>query len=118
MHLNTHIEPTFLAVLCEPTAALPLSDSPNIRNLAKGCFGAALEDDRALPHLPVERPVRGFSDCKEGGSFGASRSLGLVGVAFRGDELNGWGGLVGVVLVVLAQENNFVVELAGGVLWP
>ncbi len=31
-------EPTFVAVLCEPTAALPLSDSPNIRNLAKGCF--------------------------------------------------------------------------------
>ena len=48
-------EPTFLAVLCEPTAALPLSDSPNIRNLAKGCFGAALEDDRALPHGDVAR---------------------------------------------------------------
>jgi hypothetical protein len=54
-----------------------------------------------------------FSDCKEGGSFGALRSLGLVGVVLRGDELNGWGALVGVVLVVLAQENNFVVELAG-----
>ena len=53
---------------------------------------------------------------QEGGSFGALRSLGLVGFALRGHELNGWGGLVGVVLVVLAQENNFVVELAGGVL--
>jgi hypothetical protein len=42
---------------------------------------------------------------QEGGSFGALRSLGL--------ELNGWGDLVGVVLVVLAQENNFIVELAG-----
>jgi len=74
-----------------------------------------------------------FSDCKEGGSFGALRSLGLVGVVLRGHELNGWGGPVGVVLVVLAQENNFIVELAGawrcsaaagagaeggGVLWP
>jgi hypothetical protein len=38
---------------------------------------------------------------------------GLVGVALRGDELNGWGGLVGVVLVVLAQENNVIVGLAG-----
>jgi hypothetical protein len=71
---------------------------------------------KPIPNPPVERPVRGFSDCKEGGSFGALRSLGLVGVALRKDELNGWGGLVGVVLVVLAQENNFVVELAGGVL--
>ena len=48
-------EPTFVAVLCEPTAALPLSDRPNIRNLAKGCFGAALEDDRALPNGDVAR---------------------------------------------------------------
>jgi hypothetical protein len=46
--------------------------------------------------------------------IGALRSLGLVGFAlFREDELNGWGELVGVVLVVLAQENNFIVELAG-----
>jgi len=66
-----------------------------------------------IPDPPVERPVRGFSDCKEGGSFGALRSLGLVGVALREDELNGWGELVGVVLVVLAQENNFIVGLAG-----
>ena len=43
---------------------------------------------------------------------GSWRSLGLVGVALRGDELNGWGELLGVV-VVLAQENNFIVELAG-----
>ena len=49
----------------------------------------------------------------DGGSYGALRSLGLVGVALRGDELNGWGGLVGVVLVVLAEENNFIVGLAG-----
>ena len=48
-------EPTFLAVLCEPTAALPLSDSPNICNLAKGCYGVALEDDRALPNGDVAR---------------------------------------------------------------
>src|ERR1700730_7261039 len=41
------------------------------------------------------------------------RSLALVGFVLRGDELNGWGDLVGVVLVVLAQENNFVVGLAG-----
>ena len=69
---------------------------------------------KPIPNPPVERPVRGFSDCKEGGSFGALRSLGLVGVAlFREDELNGWGELVGVVLVVLAQEKNFVVGLAG-----
>ncbi|MFZ3326384.1 MAG: hypothetical protein CR217_16770 [Beijerinckiaceae bacterium] len=40
-------------------------------------------------------------------------SLGLVGVALRGDEFNRWGGLVGVVLVVLAQENNVNVGLAG-----
>ena len=73
---------------------------------------------KPIPNPPVERPVRGFSDCKEGGSFGALRSLGLVGVARRDDELNGWAGLVGVVLVVLAQENNFIVGLAGGVLWP
>ena len=73
---------------------------------------------KPIPNPPVERPVQGFSDCKEGGSFGALGSLGLVGVVLRGDELNGWGDLVGVVLVVLAQENNFVVELAGGVLWP
>jgi hypothetical protein len=73
-----------------------------------------------MPHLkkpisnpPVERQVRGFSDCTEGGSFGALRSLGLVGVALRGHELNGWGDLVGAVLVVLAQENNFLVGLAG-----
>jgi hypothetical protein len=69
--------------------------------------------EKPIPNPPVERSVRGFSDCKEGGSFGALGSLSLVGVALRGDELNGWGGLVGVVLVVLAQENNFVVGLAG-----
>jgi hypothetical protein len=40
-------------------------------------------------------------------------SLVLVGFVLGGHELNGWGGLVGVVLVVLAQENNFIVELAG-----
>src|ERR1700732_1947913 len=45
--------------------------------------------------------------------IGAVRSLGLVGVALREDELNGGGELVGVVLVVLAQEKNFIVELAG-----
>jgi hypothetical protein len=61
----------------------------------------------------ARRPIRGFSDCKEGGSIGALRSLGLVGVALRGHELNGWGDLVGAVLVVLAQENNFLVGLAG-----
>ena len=55
----------------------------------------------------------GDTICKDGGSFGALRSLGLVGVVLREDELNGWGGLVGVVLVVLAQKNNFIVELAG-----
>jgi hypothetical protein len=49
---------------------------------------------------------------QHGGSFGALRSLGLVGVVLREGELNGWGGLVGVVLVVLAQENNFIVGLA------
>src|ERR1700747_521044 len=61
---------------------------------------------RSLPNPPVERPVRGFSDCKDGGSFGALGSLSLVGVALREDELNGWGELVGVVLVVLAPEKN------------
>jgi hypothetical protein len=50
---------------------------------------------------------------QEGGSFGALRLLGLVGFVIREDELNDWGELVGVVLVVLAQENNFIVELAG-----
>jgi hypothetical protein len=88
---------------------------------------------KPIPKPPVERPVRRFSDCMDGGSFGALRSLGLVGIALRGDELNGWGELVGVVLVDLAQENNFLVGLAGawrcsaaagagaeggGVLWP
>jgi hypothetical protein len=34
---------------------LPLSDSPNICNLAKGCYGVALEDDRALPNGDVPR---------------------------------------------------------------
>jgi hypothetical protein len=63
---------------------------------------------KPIPNPPVERPVRGFSDCKEGGSFGALGSLGLVGVALREHESNGWGDLVGVVL---AQENNFIVGL-------
>jgi hypothetical protein len=65
---------------------------------------------KPIPNPPVERPVRGFSDCKEGGSFGALGSLGLVGVALREHESNGWGDLVGVVL---AQENNFIVGLVG-----
>jgi hypothetical protein len=42
------------------------------------CMATHLKKPR--PNPPVERPVRGFSDCKEGGSFGALRSLGLVGV--------------------------------------
>ena len=88
---------------------------------------------KPIPNPPVERPIRGFSECTEGGSFGALGSLDLVGVALRDDELNGWGGLVGIVLIILAQENNFIVGLAGawrcsaaagagtegaGVLWP
>jgi hypothetical protein len=35
--------------------ALPLSESPNIRNLAKGCFGAELKRHRALPSGDVAR---------------------------------------------------------------
>jgi hypothetical protein len=73
---------------------------------------------KPIPKPPVERPVRRFSDCMDGGSFGALRSLGLVGIALRGDELNGWGELVGVVLVDLAQENNFLGWLERGVVPP
>jgi hypothetical protein len=41
---------------------------------------------KPVPKPPVERPVRRFSDCMDGGSYGALRSLGLVGVALRKDE--------------------------------
>jgi hypothetical protein len=76
------------------------------------------------PDVSIELPpTRGPTPAGTPGGLtgdvvGALRSLGLVGVALRGHELNGWGGLVGIVLVVLAQENNFVVGSAGGVLWP
>jgi hypothetical protein len=99
-----------------------------MEHLEQPCDGfLALGESLALTvqnHAAINRaaPTRGPTPAGTPGGLtgdvvGALRSLGLVGFVLREDELNDWGELVGVVLVVLAQENNFVVELAGGILW-